>query len=815
MFLYLNLHKSFLPILILCIFLFADLNTSLASGTTSDIIKMYQKLHSSEGFLSQLLQNGDQFGRDIENIGDLDGDGIIDLVVGAPGNDSGGAVYILFMNNDGSLKDYTEISAQSGGLEHLPNYADNFGESVTSLGDLDGDGIVDIAVGAQDADDGDCSEFNSNGNCNFGEINILFLNTNGTVKNQQKISNTDGFLGDVISYNSKFGKAVENIGDLDGDGIIDLVVGADKHIFANNSYQVAGEVFVLFLNNDGTVKDFNRISSNTLNIPDSAYGTAFANNLSRIGDLDGDGNVDFAVSSDAENDLGTRTGAIFIFFMNNDGSLKDLQEISNSQGLLGQILPSGSRFGRGMSFLGDFNLDGTNDIAVGSFLENGTGAVRLLSLNPNGTVKSFFNIFGEDIDGTTIFFGFGLSNIGDLDGDGIIDLVVGAPAENNSAGALYILFLKDLISNQAPVFSLIGNLIIAEGQTLNFHATATDPDSDALTYSAQNLPSGSTYSSTTGEFTWTPGYEDAGLYENIIFIATDNDTPILSASTSISIEVFNTNRTPVLSVIGNKTVNEGQTLSFAVSATDSDGDNLTYSASNTPQGSVFNPQTGIFSWTPDYSDEGNYTDIEFAVTDDGSPMELDVELITITVGNVNRAPILNNPGPQTVLENELLSFTVSATDPDGDLVTLSASSTPTGSTFNTTTGVFQWTPSLSDEGIYTAIFIATDDGSPNEQTVLNVIITVGDNPTPTEQAEDLVETVIEFNLPNNVENSYLANLHKVEQFILDGKINPAINQLNAFMNKVEQDYQQGQLTTEEYDSFISAVNNLLQDLNNY
>jgi hypothetical protein len=274
------------------------------------------------------------------------------------------------------------------------------------------------------------------------------------------------------------------------------------------------------------------------------------------------------------------------------------------------------------------------------------------------------------------------------------------------------------------------------------------------------------------------------------------------------------NHPPVLNEVGDKAISEGSLLSFTVSATDSDGDNLTYSVANLPPGATFDSQTQTFNWTPGYSDAGNYIDIEFTVIDSGSPMELDVQLITITVGNVNRAPVVDNPGPQEVLETDTLSFSVSAIDPDGDAVTYNASNTPVGSTFSPATGVFSWTPSLSDEGVYMVTFIANDDGSPQESAELTVIVTVGDNPTPTEQAEDLIQDIVVFAFPTNIENSYLANLHKVEQFILDGKINAALNQLNAFVNKLTQDYNQGVITQQEYTSLLSAANNLIADLQN-
>jgi hypothetical protein len=370
-----------------------------------------------------------------------------------------------------------------------------------------------------------------------------------------------------------------------------------------------------------------------------------------------------------------------------------------------------------------------------------------------------------------------------------------------------------LANNQAPVLSPIGNKTVNEGEALQFTTTATDPNSgDIVTLSASNLPSGASFDPQTGIFSWTPGFNDAGTYANIQFVATDNGSPVMSDSEMIAITVNNVNRAPVLVPIGNKTIDEGQTLSFAVSALDPDNDALTYSATNLPAGSTFDPQTHVFSWTPSYSQAGNYSNIEFTVMDNGSPMMLVFEDITITVGNVNRAPIFSSVGSQQVLEHNLLAFTVSATDPDGNAITLSASGMPSGATFNTTTGVFSWTPVYPQAGVYTPTFTATDNGSPIASSMIDVVITVGSNPTPTEQAQALVDTVVVENLPGNVENSYLANLNKVGTFIEQGNVQAAINQLNAFINKVNQDYAQSIITLAEKNYFVALAQNLINAL---
>lgn len=270
------------------------------------------------------------------------------------------------------------------------------------------------------------------------------------------------------------------------------------------------------------------------------------------------------------------------------------------------------------------------------------------------------------------------------------------------------------------------------------------------------------------------------------------------------------NHPPVLSLIGNKTVLEGETLSFQVSASDSDGDSLTYSVSNLPVGASFNTETRVFTWTPVYGQAGNYTNVEFTVMDSGTPMQLAFEDIMITVDHVNRPPTITPVVSQQVLEHQLMTFVVEAFDSDGDEVILSAIGIPSGAVFDTQTGVFSWMPLYPSAGVYTPTFIATDNGSPiNASSSIDVVITVGSNPTPVEQSQVLINEILFADLPIETENSYLANLNKVAPFIEQGKTTPAINQLNAFIQKVNQDYVHGAITLADKDAFVNLAQSLI------
>ena len=162
-------------------------------------------------------------------------------------------------------------------------------------------------------------------------------------------------------------------------------------------------------------------------------------------------------------------------------------------------------------------------------------------------------------------------------------------------------------TNREPVLSSIGSQQVTEGERLQLVVSAADADGDGLTYSMADEPSGATLSDST--FSWTPTYAQSGTYR-VTFMVSDGRGG--TAEEMVTIRVGETNRVPVLSSIGSQQVAEGERLRVALSATDADGDELTYSASGRPVGSSFSD--GVFSWTPTYAQAGTYR-VTFSVSD--------------------------------------------------------------------------------------------------------------------------------------------------------------------------------------------------------
>jgi len=403
----------------------------------------HQKISDTEGGFTGDLDTASRFGASAASLGDLDGDGVGDLAVGAMWDDDGGgwgadkgAVWVLFLNTDGTVKSHQKISDIEGGFAGALSYFDYLGCSVASLGDLDGDGVTDLAVGAYADDDG--GGYSSD----RGAVWVLFLNTDGTVKSHQKISDTEGgFTGDLDDWDN-FGCSLASLDDLDGDGVGDLVVGA----WGDDDGGPCGAVWILFLNTDGTVKSHQKISDTEGGFTgDLDDWVIFGSSVASLGDLDGDGVGDLAVGASADSDGGFQRGAVWVLFLDTDGTVKSHQKISDTEGGFTGDLQNYDNFGFSLASLGDLDGDGVGDLAVGTgnWITE-WGAVWVLFLNTNGTVKSYQKISDTEggFTGTLIggdWFGCSLASLGDLDGDGRGDLAVGAYGDGD--GAVWVLFL--------------------------------------------------------------------------------------------------------------------------------------------------------------------------------------------------------------------------------------------------------------------------------------------------------------------------------------------------------------------------------------
>ncbi len=271
-------------------------------------------------------------------------------------------VFTITAPSDGSVDSFLKIAHELNGGPSLHS-SDNFGSSVASLGDLDGDGVADLAVGATGDDTGGVSG---------GAVHVLLMKADGTVKSSTKIANrTEG--GPTLANGDRFGRSVASLSDLDGDGVADLAVGAFGDGTGGTSYR--GAVHVLLLNADGTVKSSTKIAHELNGGPSLADRDFFGSSVASLGDLDGDGVADLAVGAYGDDTGGTDRGAVHVLMLNADGTVKNSTKIAHELNG-GPTLPNFNNFGISVASLGDLDGDGVADLAVGSDEDNFFGATR-------------------------------------------------------------------------------------------------------------------------------------------------------------------------------------------------------------------------------------------------------------------------------------------------------------------------------------------------------------------------------------------------------------------------------------------------------
>ncbi len=415
-----------------------------AMGQVVDKLKISQGL----GGFDHPLDSSDNFGTSATGFGDINRDGVPDAVVGVPGDDdraAAGAVYVLFLQNDGSVQSFQKISATQGGLVGLTE-SSTFGHSVAAIGDLDGDGLSELAVGAPGDDE-------AGGTGNQGAVWILFLNSNGTVRSSSKINALSGLR---LEDGDAFGSALAAMGDVTGDSIPDIAVGAIlddfDHVLNLDNF---GSVYLLGLDSSGGLTQQSKIGPDQ-GIPASEFDFSdfFGGSLQAIGDLDQNGVIDLAVGAhgmETSTPLGTAGGAVWILELNPDltvGRYSFFHERSPGFPLLGVF--ANTAFGSSLAALGDLDGNGVTELAVGA-PDRDAGTVWVAFLNSDGHPDRTVRIgmghgnFGLGL-GNNDKLGRSIALLGDLDGDQLVEVIVGAVNDDtggSNAGAAYTLSLSN------------------------------------------------------------------------------------------------------------------------------------------------------------------------------------------------------------------------------------------------------------------------------------------------------------------------------------------------------------------------------------
>lgn len=288
--------------------------------------------------------------------------------------------------------------------------------------------------------------------------------------------------------------------------------------------------------------------------------------------------------------------------------------------------------------------------------------------------------------------------------------------------------------NRPPVMADIPPQTVKENSALTFAVSGSDPDKEdqgKLVYTAENLPAGAVFSAATRTLSWTPTYDQAGIYENISF--TVSDPAGLSSTKTAQITVINVNRPPVLTPMAAISGKEQETISFILQGSDPDKEDegkLRYKINNLPVGATLDVVSGAFNWMPSFEQSGSYT-LNAEVAD--SSGSLAQTKISISVANVNRPPVVEPLPTVSGKENEPLSIALKYSDPDKEdqgKLQVKVNNLPAGAKVNPATGIISWTPTYDQSGEYTIDYLITDSfGESTPGTVLIQIENVNRAPS--------------------------------------------------------------------------------------
>ena len=418
--------------------------------TNSGIINL-SSLNGTNGFVINGIGEFERSGSSVSNAGDINNDGIDDLIIGAPtaflnGNTYIGQSYVVFGGTNVGSSGTLNLSSLNGTNGFLIT---NFGVG-SDAGDINGDGIDDLILGADDA----------------GESYVLFgrknLGSSGTL-NLSSPNSTDGFL-----INALFGKKV---GDINNDGIDDLIFA--KFIPYPNTGQGAVQAYVVFggrnVGNSGNfnVSSLNGTNGFTINGISSSVDAGFS--VSSAGDINGDGIDDLiigaagvALNGDAGDplDWSTWVGQSYVVFggtnVGNSGNF-NVSSLNGSNGFTIKGITGGGRSGLSVSNVGDLNNDGFDDLIIGapnSSPNRITDSGRSYVVFGGTNVGSGGTLNLSELNGTNGFaingiapgdeIGWSVKDARDINNDGIDDAIIGAyfasPNGNTQAGQSYVLF---------------------------------------------------------------------------------------------------------------------------------------------------------------------------------------------------------------------------------------------------------------------------------------------------------------------------------------------------------------------------------------
>ncbi|MFA6028138.1 MAG: integrin alpha, partial [Patescibacteria group bacterium] len=374
----------------------------------------------------------DNTGWSVSSAGDVNGDGYDDFLVGSYNNDDGGsnagAAYLIY----GSATPLTSVSLSDSSVVEFTGESDddNAGCSVSSAGDVNGDGYDDIIVGALNDDDG---------GFNAGAAYLIYGGATQLTSKSLAHASVVKFTGEGDGGSDMAGYSVSSAGDVNGDGYDDIIIGA-----AGGGAGDEGSAFLIY----GSAVLLTSTSLNDVSIVEfsgEAGGDYAGNSVSSAGDVNGDGYDDIIVGAINNDDAASNAGATYLIY----GNSSPLTSMSLSDGSVVEFTgeANSDNAGYSVSSAGDVNGDNYDDILVGArFNDDGAvwaGAAYLIYGSAASlTSKSLSHASVVEFTGTAIGdqAGFSVGSAGDLNKDGYDDFLVGAQGHDLAKGASFLIY---------------------------------------------------------------------------------------------------------------------------------------------------------------------------------------------------------------------------------------------------------------------------------------------------------------------------------------------------------------------------------------
>ena len=289
--------------------------------------------------------------------------------------------------------------------------------------------------------------------------------------------------------------------------------------------------------------------------------------------------------------------------------------------------------------------------------------------------------------------------------------------------------IRVTLLNSPPVITGTPPNTATMGTKYAYTVQATDPEKTKLTYTLKAGPTGAAIDASTGALSWTPGPNNGGKTFTFTVEVCDAGNPKACATQTWTVKV--NNRPPVITSSAPTNATASKAYTYAVKASDPDGDTLTYSLPTKPAGASINASTGAISWTPAHADAGKTVGFQVRVCDSSTPPACVTQSWSVKVSAANNLPQIAGVPPTQLQDGQTMVYAPTVVDSDlpNDTHTWKLDKGPAGAKFDTKTGRLEWTPTATDVGkeIEFSVTVCDKAGSCATQT-WKVKVIKGNNP---------------------------------------------------------------------------------------